>query len=85
MKRLLLICLTLFSTTVFAGCLFSKKNAKPKENPEVSASVEATFKQRWLEKRSLELKASGVAPDAAQAQAEEEFRVRYSYISGAQK
>jgi hypothetical protein len=85
MKRLLLICLALSTAIVLAGCLFSKKTAKPKEDPPIAAGVEASLKQRWVEKRISELTASGVAPAAAKAQAEEEFRVRYSYTGAAQK
>ncbi len=85
MKRLPLICLTLFTAIVFSGCLFSRKSSKPKENPDIAASVEATFKQRWVEKRSAELKATGLAPEAALAQAGEEFRTRYGYTGAAGK
>lgn len=85
MKRFLLICLALFSAVGFAGCLFSKKSAKPKENQEISASTEATFKQRWMERRITELKATGLKPEAAEAQASEEFRTRYGYTGAAQK
>mgnify|MGYP001547494838 CR=1 FL=1 len=85
MKRLPLICLSLFISTAFSGCLFSKRSSGPKENPAIAASVEAKFKVRWLEQREAVLTAGGVTPGAAQAQAENEFRERYSYTSAARK
>ncbi|HWA08684.1 MAG TPA: hypothetical protein VG838_04370 [Opitutaceae bacterium] len=86
MKRLLPSFLVLLGVLVLPGCLFSRKSGRPKEkDPEVAASTEALFKQRWLEKRVTELKAAGATPDAAQSQAEEEFRARYSFTSAAGK
>jgi hypothetical protein len=85
MKRLHLICLILTGAVAFTGCLFSRKNAPPKENPAIASEVEANFKQRWMDKRTVELKATGMTAAAAQAQAEEEFSVRYSYTSAAKK
>lgn len=85
MKRLLPICLTLSCASLFTGCLFFRKSAKPKEDPAIAANVEATFKQRWVDKRTGELKAAGLAPAAAQAQAEAEFSERYNFTSAAKK
>jgi len=85
MKRTLSICLILSCASLFAGCLFSRKNAKPKEDPSIAANIEATFKQRWVDKRTGELKATGLAPAAAQAQAEAEFSERYNFTGPAKK
>jgi 1,2-phenylacetyl-CoA epoxidase catalytic subunit len=85
MKRLYLICLAVLCTLAPAGCLFSKKNPQPKENPAIASEVEANFKQRWVNKRTAELKAAGMPAAAAQAQAEDEFNARYSYTSAAKK
>jgi hypothetical protein len=83
-KRFLLpalACAVAFS----GGCLFAKKPAKPRENPAISAEIEDSLRQRWIEKRTAELVAQGVAADAARAQATEEFRVKYAYTGAAQK
>jgi hypothetical protein len=85
MKRSLSICLALFGPIMFTGCLFSRKPAKPKQDPSIAANVEATFRQRWVERRGLELKAAGLAPAAAQAQAEEEFNARFSFATPPKK
>jgi hypothetical protein len=61
------------------GCVFSKKNSRPKESSAISSEVEATFRQRWLEKRVTELTAQGVAADQARPQAEQEFRDRFGF------
>ncbi len=85
MNRFLLICLSCLGLAVSSGCMFSKKTAKPKENPAIAAEMEADFMQRWVEKRSAELAAQGLKPDAAHAQAVAEFKVQYSYTTAAQK
>ena len=75
-----LLTVVLVSTLVLAtGCLFSRKSNRPKESSAISSEVEATFHQRFLEKRVAELTAQGVAPEAARAQAEKEFRDRYGF------
>jgi hypothetical protein len=85
MKRLLLIGFALVSFNLFTGCIFSKKSAKPKENPAIATELEENFKVRWVEKRSGELVTQGQTPEAAKAQAGEEFRVKYGYTHAAQK
>jgi hypothetical protein len=67
------------------GCLFSKKNPKPKENSAVAAETEQAFKQRFVDKRAGELTAQGLGAEAARAQALEEFKARYGYTGAAQK
>lgn len=85
MKSLLLTGLALIAVNLFSGCIFSKKSAKPKENPAMAAELEESFKVRWVEKRSAELVAQGQTPEAARTAATEEFRVKYGYTHAAQK
>ncbi len=85
MKRSLLLCLSLLGLTALTGCFFSKKTLKPKENTAIAAEMEADFRQRWVDKRTTELAAQGLKPDAAHAQATDEFKARYSYTTAAQK
>ena len=65
--------------TFSTGCLFSKKKDRVKESSAISGDVEATFHQRWMDKRIAELTAQGVAAPAARTQAEQEFRERYQF------
>jgi hypothetical protein len=85
MKRLLLTGLALFAVNFFTGCIFSRKSAKPKENPAIATELEENFKVRWVEKRSADLVTQGQTPEVARMQAEEEFRVRYGYTHAARK
>ena len=64
-----------------SGCLFHRKKAEkePKPTPYISTEVEKQFEQRWEEKRTGDLVAAGMSPDAAKIQAESEFRQKYSY------
>jgi len=75
----------LAAVALCGGCLFAKKSAKPKEDPAMTSETEDSLKQRWIEKRTAELVAQGVAADAARAQATEEFRTKYSFTGAAQK
>lgn len=84
MKRPLLLGLALLAV-LSGGCLHSKKNAQPKENPNLASETEEGFKQRWIEKRGSELVAKGVRADLARQQAIDEFRERFPYTSAAQK
>jgi lipoprotein NlpI len=70
-----LACVLVFST----GCMFSKKNRKPKENSAIASEVEESFQRRWIDQRVAQLVAQGVATDAAQAQASREFGERYDF------
>jgi hypothetical protein len=62
-----------------SGCSLFRKSQKPRESTAISSEVEATFRQRWMEKRLAELKAQGVADAAAQTQATQEFEARYQF------
>jgi hypothetical protein len=79
MKRTLLFVLAL-GTLLSTGCWHSKKNRKPKETTKLATDVEASFRQRWLEKRSAELVAQGLRIDIARQQAIDEFEAKYVYI-----
>ena len=70
---------------LFSGCSHFKKHPKPKENSAIAADTDENFRQRFVEKRVGELVAQGVAAEAARAQANEEFKTRYSYTSAAKK
>ena len=88
MKRPLLLCLALSLGLVSTGCSLlhrSKSPKKPKESSAIAATTEANFKQRWMDKRVAELKATGITADAAQAQAEQEFNLHFAYTSAAKK
>jgi hypothetical protein len=83
-KRLVALpCVLLLLTC--SGCLFHRKSAakQPKPTPYISNEVETQFEQRWEEKRTGDLVAAGMSPDAAKAQAEAEFRQKYSYAQPA--
>lgn len=62
-----------------SGCSLFRKSPKARESTAISSEVEATFRQRWMEKRLAELKAQGVAEAAAQTQATQEFEARYQF------
>jgi hypothetical protein len=64
-----------------AGCLSTRKNAKPKETTAIAAELEESFRQRWVEKRASELIARGLAADLARTQAFEEFKTKYNFPS----
>lgn len=76
-KSLPLCCLVLLLTS---GCLFSRHSA-PKDNGPITAEVQETFHKRWIDKRTAELTAQGLAADAARSQAETEFRAKYDFKS----
>jgi hypothetical protein len=88
MKRLFPVAATACAL-LCAGCAlwpFSKKSASnptPKQSSHVSTEVELEFRQRWVDKRTSDLVAQGMIPDAAHAQALAEFRVKYSYTHAA--
>lgn len=88
MKRPLLLCLALSLGLVSTGCSLLHRHPspkKPKENSAIAATTEADFKQRWMDRRVAELKATGLTSDVAQTQAEQEFNLHYSYTSAAKK
>lgn len=79
MNRPLSLILAFVCLLVTAGCLNSRKNPKPKENPAIAAELEESFRQRWIEKRAGELAAKGVTADLARTQAIEEFKAKFNF------
>lgn len=83
-KRLLLILLS--SSVVFStGCLFKRKNAKPKESSAIATEVETEFRQRWIKQRISELNARGVVGADAEQQAAQEFQQKFAFANPKQK
>jgi hypothetical protein len=92
MKRLLPVFAAALAIGLCAGCShFSmphipffghNKNSTelqpPKEDSHIATASERDFKQRWVDKRSAELVAQGLAPDTARAQATAEFNTKFS-------
>ncbi len=62
------------------GCHVFSRSKKPKPDPAIAADVEASFHQRWIERRTAELAAKGAAAEAARQQAEKEFREKYPFL-----
>jgi hypothetical protein len=86
MIRPLLLALFGASVLLASGCnLLSRKTDKPKESKAIAAEVAEGFEQRWVEQRSAQLVAQGVAAPAARAQATTEFAERYAYTKPAPK
>ncbi len=79
--RLTFLVFALTGLCLTAGCLSSRKNAKPKETTAIAAELEESFRQRWVEKRASELIARGLAADLARTQAFEEFKTKYNFPS----
>jgi hypothetical protein len=83
-KRVLLVCLVSLLPWV-SGCSLFRKSSKPKESSALSSEVEATFRQRWVDRRVAELNAQGIKGDAARTQAMAEFQEKYAYMGGEPK
>lgn len=85
MKRLTLTALALCTVLCASGCNLFKRSSKPKENPDIASDVEATFRQRWTDRRTAELVARGSEAGAARRQADAEFRQAYGFTGAAAK
>jgi hypothetical protein len=87
MKRLLPATLAAMVLLAGSGCHyfphFKRKPKVPKQDRAISASLEKEFAQRWIDKRTAELVASGQAPDAAKVQAANEFRQKFNFTKAA--
>ncbi len=83
-KRLLLSFLAV-AVLLSTGCLFSKKSRKPKESSAIATEVELEFRQRWMAKRLGELQTQGITGTAAQQQADQEFREKFSFAQPTKK
>ncbi len=79
------LCLGLVALAGGTGCQLFKKGEKKRDSWAIAADLEQEFKQRFMEKRVAELTARGTAPQAAQAQAEQEFRTRYPAVRAGAK
>jgi hypothetical protein len=76
-KRILLSLLAVSFVLAGTACRSHKKDSitnKP------AAEMEASFKQRWVDKRVNELVASGIAADAAREKANREFNAQFEFI-----
>lgn len=62
-----------------SGCLFWKKKPHAAKPSYQCADLEASFKVRWLEKRTSELTAEGKTAAEAAARAEQEFAQQFAY------
>jgi hypothetical protein len=92
MKRSLIVLAAALAVGLGSGCSlvqhipFIGHNAKtgstapkpPKEDSHVATQSETEFKQRWVDKRTSELVAQGLAPDTARAQAVSEFDQKFA-------
>lgn len=84
--RTLITLLALAAAYGAAGCsTFSKKTAQPTENPSIAGQTEDSLRQRWIERRTAELTATGTASEAARTQALQEFREKFPYTGAAKK
>lgn len=70
---------------VCSGCMFWRKSEKPKESTAIAADVEASFRQRWLDKRAAEIVAQGENAEFARGQAAREFAEKFEYLGISQK
>lgn len=83
-KPLLLASLALAVCSA-TGCSLFRKGDRPKESSAIASENEETFRRRWVDKRAGELAATGIAADAARAQAESEFSARYGFAPKSRK
>jgi hypothetical protein len=67
------------------GCHLFGKSKKPKANAAIAASVDADFRQRWVERRVIELTGQGKDAVTARSTAEAEFREKYAYLKEEKK
>jgi hypothetical protein len=63
---------------LLAGQAHSSAPRPPKESSHIATESEKDFKVRWVAKRTADLVAQGLAPDAARAQATTEFDQKFS-------
>jgi hypothetical protein len=83
--RLLLSCLAAAALTATGCRLLSKKSDQPKDSGAIASETEDSLKKRYIERRTSELVAQGLAAEAARTQATEEFRQKYEYTGAAKK
>ena len=92
MNRLPRLLLAVSALALAAGCshipFIGKKTSyddsiSKKDSKSLASDTEKEFKQRWMDKRVTELVGQGMSPDSAKAQANEEFRTKYSVTNAA--
>jgi len=94
MKRLSPLFLALSALALAAGCshlpFIGKKThydddaaTKEKKSKTLATDTETEFKGRWMDKRVSELVGPGMSPESAKAQANAEFRQKYSVTNAA--
>ena len=81
--RILLATLTLVLAFGTSACR-SRHASKEAIGNAPAAEMEASFKQRWIDKRVAELSATGVAAPDALIQASKEFDERFNFNPAAQ-
>jgi lipoprotein NlpI len=74
-KPLLFSCVAL---SLLSGCSVFKRD-KARQETQITAEVQETFRKRWVDKRTADLVAQGTAADAARAQAERDFAATYDF------
>lgn len=79
MTKRLLLSLVIVASGFSTGCHFWRRSHKVKESSAIATGTEQDFKQRWIKNRLGELAAQGVTGEAAEAQADREFREKYTY------
>jgi hypothetical protein len=79
MKKVFLAATLVALLPLAGGCSLFSKKPRAKESTAIAGEVEATFRQRWVDKRAAELTSQGVAAEAARAQAGREFDERYQF------
>jgi 1,2-phenylacetyl-CoA epoxidase catalytic subunit len=79
MTKLALLAIAALTLTLSTGCTSSKKSGRAKETSAIAQETEATFRQRWTDKRSAELTSQGTTAGLARAQAETEFRQKFGF------
>jgi hypothetical protein len=79
MKKVFLAATLVALLPLAGGCSLFSKKPRAKESTAIAGEVEATFRQRWMDKRVGELTAQGMPAEAARVQAGREFDERYQF------
>lgn len=76
-KRIFISLLALSFALTGTACRSHKKDGI---SDKPATEMEASFKQRWLEKRVNDLVATGIAADVAREQANRDFKAQFEFI-----
>ena len=85
MTKLALLAIAALTLTLSTGCKSSKKSGRAKETSAIAQETEATFRQRWTDKRSAELTGQGITAELARAQAASEFHQKFGFSENNKK